>query len=260
MLQGCGRMGSALLAGWLERGIPPEALWVIEPNPSDWLRERVPHINAPLPSAPAIALISVKPQAMKAALPQLRDLGGGATLFVSVAAGTPLHVLEVALGKGTPVVRAMPNTPAAVGKGITAVVGNRNCGARDLAIAEALLSAVGQVVRLQGEAQMDAVTALSGSGPAYVFHLIECMAASGVAQGLSEDLAMKLATATVAGAGALAAEAGDSPGELRSDVTSPQGTTAAALEVLMDADVGLPPLIDKAVTAAVKRSRELSCV
>ncbi len=152
----------------------------------------------------------------------------------------------------------MPNTPAAVGRGITALIGNARVGEDQMALAEALLSAVGQTVRLETEAQMDAVTAVSGSGPAYVFHLIETLAAAGVAEGLPDDLAMKLARATVGGAGVLAEEADEDPAQLRINVTSPQGTTAAALEVLMDDQTGFPALLRRAVRAAADRSRELA--
>ena len=152
----------------------------------------------------------------------------------------------------------MPNTPAAVGQGITAIVGNAHASATQMDQAEELLSAVGGVVRLEGEEQMDAVTGVSGSGPAYVFHMIECLAAAGEAQGLAPDLAMQLAKATVAGAGALAMHATDDPAQLRRNVTSPNGTTQAGLEVLMNEDSGLTPLIKATVAAAADRSRELA--
>jgi pyrroline-5-carboxylate reductase len=151
----------------------------------------------------------------------------------------------------------MPNTPAAIGQGITAIVGNEAATAEDLAMAEALLSAVGQVVRLDDEDQIDAVTGVSGSGPAYVFYMIDALAAAGEAEGLAPDLAMALAKATVAGAGALATAAGESPEQLRVNVTSPNGTTQAGLEVLMDETTGLLPLIRRTVAAAAGRSREL---
>ncbi len=257
VLLGCGKMGSAMLAGWLGRGLSPQAVWVLDPKPSDWLLAQHVHLNEALPSAPAIALIAVKPQMMGTALPALAALGGGGTLFVTVAAGTPIAAYEAAFGASTPVVRAMPNTPAAIGRGITALIGNAHVDAAGLELAEALLSAVGQVVRLEAEAQMDAVTAVSGSGPAYVFHLIETLAAAGAAEGLPADLAMRLAKATVAGAGALAMEAGEDPAQLRVNVTSPGGTTAAALNVLMDETRGFPALMRAAVKAAADRSREL---
>jgi pyrroline-5-carboxylate reductase len=154
-------------------------------------------------------------------------------------------------------VRAIPNTPAAVGRGITAPAGNAHADARALALAEALMQAVGQTVRVADEAQMDAVTAVSGSGPAYVFLMIEALAAAGEAEGLPEDLALTLARATVAGAGALAESSSADPAQLRIDVTSPGGTTAAALAVLMQATDGLPTLMRRAVAAAAERSREL---
>jgi len=258
VLLGCGKMGSAMLAGWLEGGLPPASVWVIDPNPSDWLRAQGVHINTDLPDAPAIVLVAVKPQMMREALPVLAALGQGETLFVSVAAGTPISFYEQVLGQGTPIVRAMPNTPAAIGRGITALIGNESASAAQVDLAETLLGAVGQTVRLDSEAQIDAVTGVSGSGPAYVFHLIETMAAAGEAQGLAPDLAMKLARATVAGAGALAEEAEESPAQLRVNVTSPNGTTQAALEVLMDPETGFPTLLNNAVAAATRRSRELS--
>ncbi|MEL7114670.1 MAG: pyrroline-5-carboxylate reductase [Pseudomonadota bacterium] len=256
VLLGCGKMGSAMLAGWLGEGLPPDAVTVLDPAPSDWLQSTGVRINAALPASPAVALIAVKPQMMGDALPQLQSLGA-ATLFVSVAAGITIETFEAALGD-VPIIRAMPNTPAAVGQGITAIIGNAKAGAAELDLAEALLSAVGQVVHLEREDQMDAVTAVSGSGPAYVFHLIETMAAAGVTQGLPEDIAMRLAKATVAGAGALAMAATEDPAQLRVNVTSPAGTTAAALEVLMDKDRGFPVLLKEAVKAAADRSKELA--
>ncbi|WP_347312760.1 pyrroline-5-carboxylate reductase [Defluviimonas sp. SAOS-178_SWC] len=257
VLLGCGKMGSAMLAGWLKGGLPAKSVWVLDPHPSNWVRAQGVHLNAGLPDAPAIVLIAVKPQMMAEALPSLKALGGGGTLFVSVAAGTTIATYETVLGAGTPIVRAMPNTPAAIAQGITAICGNALAGEAHLALAEALLSAVGQVVRLDGEHQMDAVTAVSGSGPAYVFHLIETLAAAGEAEGLPGALALQLAKATVAGAGALAEAATEDPGQLRVNVTSPGGTTAAALAVLMDEGRGFPPLLKEAVHAAAERGREL---
>jgi pyrroline-5-carboxylate reductase len=201
--------------------------------------------------------VAVKPQMMDTALPALARYGGGRTLVLTVAAGTTIARYEAVLGAATPVVRAMPNTPAAVGRGITAICGNAQAGPAHLALAETLLAAVGAVVRLEGEHQMDAVTAVSGSGPAYVFHLIEAMAAAGAAEGLPPALAMQLARATVTGAGELAHRAPETAEALRIAVTSPGGTTAAALAVLMDPDTGFPPLLRRAVHAAAARGREL---
>jgi pyrroline-5-carboxylate reductase len=238
--------------------LPAASVWVIDPQPSDWVRAQGVHVNAALPACPAIVLVAVKPQMMGAALPALSAMGGGGTMFVSVAAGTPIAAYEKVLGSDTPIVRAMPNTPAAIGRGITALIGNGAASREDVALAEALLGAVGQTVRLEREAQMDAVTGVSGSGPAYVFHLIETLAAAGQTQGLEADLAMRLAKATVAGAGALAEAAAEDPAQLRINVTSPNGTTQAALEVLMDKERGFPALMARAVAAAAGRSKELS--
>lgn len=258
VLLGCGKMGSALLAGWLARGRAPETVWVMDPAPSDWVNQQGVHVNVALPTQPDIVVVAVKPQMMSAALPDLASLGGGGTLFVSIAAGTSLHTFESILGAATPIVRAMPNTPAAIGQGIAALIGNDHVSPSQLSQAEALLAAVGETVVLENEEQMDAVTAVSGSGPAYVFHLIETMSQAGVAEGLPPDLALKLARATVAGAGALAQQAEEGPGQLRINVTSPNGTTQAALEVLMDEATGFPKVVGEAVAAAAARSKELS--
>ncbi len=256
-LLGCGKMGSAMLQGWLTEGLPPHAIHVVDPFPSDWLKSTGVSVNQGFGEAPAFVVVAVKPQMMGEALPELAALGGGGTVVLSIAAGTKIAAFEQALGAGTPVIRAMPNTPAAIGQGITAICGNAHVTPAQMEQAEALLSAVGQVVRIEGEHQMDAVTAVSGSGPAYVFHLIETLAAAGMAEGLSPDLAMTLAKATVAGAGALAEAADEGPDQLRINVTSPGGTTAAALAVLMDEEHGFPPLLKRAVHAAAERGKEL---
>lgn len=258
VLFGCGKMGSAMLAGWLEGGLPAASVWVIDPKPSDWLMAQGVHVNAPLPEQPAIVIVAVKPQMMGDALPALAAMGGGGTLFISVAAGTTIASFEQVLGAGTPIIRSMPNTPAAIGRGITALIGNADTDEADIALAEALLAAIGQTVRLDDEAQIDAVTGVSGSGPAYVFHLIETLAAAGQAQGLAPGLALQLAKATVAGAGALAEAAEEDPAQLRVNVTSPNGTTQAALDILMDEKTGFPLLLNRAVAAATDRARELS--
>ncbi|MHA6345715.1 pyrroline-5-carboxylate reductase [Roseivivax sp. CAU 1761] len=258
LLLGCGKMGSAMLEGWLARGLPPAAIHVTDPNPSDWLRGQGVHLNDDFPADPAIAVIAVKPQVMRSVLPALATLGRGGTLFVSIAAGTPIATFEELLGADTAVIRAMPNTPAAVGRGITALIGNARVDEDRMQQAEMLLSAVGETVRLDDEAQMDAVTAVSGSGPAYVFHLIECLAAAGEAEGLDAEIALRLARATVAGAGALAMDSGEPPARLRENVTSPNGTTQAGLEELMHEETGLPPLLRRTVAAAAARSRELA--
>ncbi|NBE06702.1 pyrroline-5-carboxylate reductase [Paragemmobacter ruber] len=254
VLLGCGKMGTALLTGWLKAGVPAGSVWVIEPNPSDWLRASGVHLNDGVPAAPAVALLAVKPQMMGTALPVLQALGNGGTLFLSIAAGTTIAAFEAVLGDRTPIVRTMPNTPAMVNRGITALCRNAHVGDEAMALAVALMAAVGGTVILEGEHQIDAVTAVSGSGPAYVFHLIEALAAAGEAEGLSPAIALQLARATVTGAGELAYRSEDSAEQLRVNVTSPGGTTAAALAVLMPELTGL---MTRAVKAAADRGREL---
>ena len=255
---GCGKMGSALLAGWLDSGLSPTSVFVQDPAPSQWLGSLGVHVNEDWPPEPAVLLIAVKPQVMREALATSNLPTRSPTLIVSVAAGTPIREYESAFGQDAPVIRTMPNTPAAIGRGITAMVGNRAVEESHLRMAEALMSSVGQTVRLESEIDMDAVTALSGSGPAYVFHMIEALAAAGQSEGLPADVAMRLAKATVAGAGALAEASEEGVAQLRKNVTSPAGTTEAALNVLMDEKSGLPPLMKRTVAAAAERSRELS--
>ncbi|WP_323008290.1 pyrroline-5-carboxylate reductase [Paracoccus sp. (in: a-proteobacteria)] len=254
VLIGCGRMGGALLQGWLKQGLAADAVHVIDPTPRADLSDLGISINGELPAEPAVLVIAVKPQMMADVLPRLTV--GASTLVVSVAAGVTLAAYEQAF-PAAPIVRAMPNTPAAIGQGITAIAGNAKAGEAEMTLARALMSAVGRVVTLDSEAQMDAVTALSGSGPAYVFHMIEAMAAAGEAEGLSLALALELARATVAGAGALAVHADEDPAKLREAVTSPGGTTAAGLKILMDPHGGLPPLMRRTIAAAAERGREL---
>ncbi len=259
VLLGCGKMGGALLQGWFGQGMDMKAVWVVDPALSDEMSAPVGvNLNADLPASPAIVVVAVKPQVMDSALETVRRFGGHQdTLFLSVAAGVTLEWFEAALGSSTPVIRAMPNTPAAIGRGITALVCNDRVTDAGMDMGEELLSAVGQTVRLDREEDMDAVTAVSGSGPAYVFHLIEALAAAGQAEGLSPELALALARSTVVGAGALAEASPEGPGQLRANVTSPGGTTEAALNVLMDDSTGFPALISQAVSAAASRSREL---
>lgn len=258
VLLGCGKMGSAMLKGWLANGLPATSVTVLDPYPSDWLKGTGVHLNTDLPSNPAIVLVAVKPQMMGDALPSLQALGNGDTVFLSVAAGITIQTYEDMLGASTPIIRAMPNTPAAVGRGITGIVGNAVSSAAQIDLADQLLQAVGQVVRLEDEGQIRALTAVSGCGPAYVFHLIEAMAAAGEAAGLPAEMALQLAKATVAGAGALAEDADESPSQLRINVTSPNGVTAEALRVLMNEEDGFPPLLDRAIKAAVQRDAELA--
>lgn len=254
LLLGCGKMGGALLQGWLRAGLSPAAVSVIDPAPAGWLGGAGVAVNPPDIGVPEIAVIAVKPQMIDQTVPALGHLGSDGSMVLSIAAGTPLDRFEALFGAGTPIVRAMPNTPVAVGAGISALIGNDAAGEAELARAEMLMAAVGQTVRLENEDQMDAVTGLSGSGPAYVFHLIEALAVAGEAEGLAPELAMQLARATVCGAGALAAQSEETAAQLRINVTSPNGTTAAGLSVLMEE---LPDLARRSVAAAAGRSREL---
>jgi pyrroline-5-carboxylate reductase len=263
LLIGCGRMGGALLSGWLERELA-ERYVVVEPAAGARAVTLSPHVSF-LESAdeidpgfrPPVAVIAVKPQVMAEALGHYRSLAAAGTLFLSIAAGRTLSFLAAQLGAGAALVRAMPNTPAAIGHGISVLCANATVDAAGRARAEALLAAVGEVAWINDEALMDAVTAVSGSGPAYVFLLIECLAKAGVAAGLPAPLAERLARATVAGSGELARVSPESAAALREAVTSPGGTTRAALDVLMAAD-GLEPLLRRAVLAAAKRSKELA--
>lgn len=258
VLLGCGKMGSAMLKGWLDGGLPPSSVTVLDPNPSDWLQGTGVNLNTDLPADPAIVLVAVKPQMMGDALPTLQTLGNGSTVFLSVAAGITIETYEKMLGDQTPIVRAMPNTPAAVNRGITGIVGNACATAAQLDLADTLLQSVGQVVRVEDEDALRALTAISGCGPAYVFHLIEVMAAAGEKAGLAPEVALQLARATVAGAGHLAENADEDPSQLRVNVTSPNGVTAEALRVLMNEENGFPPLMERAVEAAIKRDAELA--
>ena len=251
VLVGCGKMGGAMLKGWLARGLDPASVTVIDPKLAPEWQDKGLNVNGDLPRDPAVVVLAVKPQMMGDALGRMPDLSGA--LVISVAAGTMIATFEKAF-PGAPIVRVMPNTPAAIGKGISAMIGNAAATPAQLDLAETLMRAVGRVVRLEGEDQMDAVTGLSGSGPAYVFHMIEAMAQAGEAQGLSPDLSLELARMTVAGAGALAIDADEDPGVLRQNVTSPNGTTAAGLEVLMQ---DLPDLMTRTVAAAADRGRAL---
>lgn len=254
VLVGCGRMGGAMLTGWLANGITPEAVTVIDPNARpDWAGKGV-QLNTAPPADAAVLVLAVKPQMMGGVLDGMNI--GPDTLVLSVAAGVTLDTYGRAF-PGAAVVRAMPNTPAAIGRGITALIGNDATTPAQMDMAQALMAVVGDVLRLSDESQMDAVTALSGSGPAYVFHMIEAMTAAGIAQGLTPAMSLQLARATVAGAGALAMADDTPPAALREAVTSPGGTTAAGLAVLMDAGAGLPPLIARTVAAAAERAREL---
>jgi len=260
VLAGAGKMGGAMLEGWLARGLPTRRVVVIDPQPGKPVRalaRKGARINPRGALGPAAVLIvAVKPQVAAEVLPTLAHLVGPKTLVVSIMAGKPLSFMEGIL-PASPLVRAMPNTPAAIGRGMTVAVGNEHVSPAARRLADALLSATGAVEWVDDESLMDAVTAVSGSGPAYVFLLAEAMARAGVAAGLPEGLARILAETTVAGSGELLRVSGIDAATLRQNVTSPGGTTAAALSVLMKAD-GLDPLVAEAVAAAAHRSRELA--
>jgi pyrroline-5-carboxylate reductase len=262
VLVGAGKMGGALLAGWLDRGLRPEAVRVIDPSPpqdSVALLSGVGIAAQAVPPTGAVArvlVLAVKPQLIDSVLPGMKLMVGEKTLVLSIAAGTMIGQIESGLGPAM-IVRSMPNTPAQVGRGITAAVANPAVDAVGKALVTKLLDAVGETVWLGDEALLDAVTAVSGSGPAYLFLLTECLADAAVEAGLPREIAEKLARATVAGAGELLYRSDLSPAQLRQNVTSPNGTTAAALAVLM-AEGGMAPLIARAVAAAQQRSRELA--
>jgi pyrroline-5-carboxylate reductase len=265
LLAGVGNMGHALLAGWLQGGLDPGRIVVQDPAPQPHIRQELEARRIPvhakieaLPEPPAVVLVAVKPQVVDEVLPVLAKLAGTGTVVVSIAAGRSIASLSACLPEGTAVVRAMPNTPASVGRGITVAVGNAHVGAGQRDACDRLLRAVGEVAWIDDEGLMDAVTAVSGSGPAYVFHLAECLAEAGVAAGLAPALARQLARATVAGAGELLHRSVLDAATLRRNVTSPGGTTAAALDVLMAESGGMPGLMRSAVAAAAQRSRELA--
>lgn len=263
VLAGCGNMGYAMLAGWLSSGrLAPQEVIVVEP--AEQLRARAAALGVTAladaaeiaqDAVPTLVVFAVKPQVILDVVPSYTRFSATAT-FVSVAAGTPIAAFEKILGAQVPVIRCMPNTPAAIGKGMMVVVANGHVSAQTSAFVRDLLSASGAVATIDDEGLMDAVTAVSGSGPAYVFHFIECLTAAGEQAGLPSEIAKLLAMQTVYGAASLAAESSDEPGELRRQVTSPNGTTAAALAVLMGDD-RLKTLLNEAVEAARTRSIEL---
>ncbi|MDQ0454524.1 pyrroline-5-carboxylate reductase [Rhizobium paknamense] len=262
VLVGAGNMGGAMLTGWLKAGLGGDRVIVIDPGPSEAMAARIAESGARhMTTAPAgvtagILFLAVKPQVMEAVLPPLKGLVGEGTVVVSVAAGKTIGFLESHLGSAG-MVRAMPNTPAMVGRGITGAYANPRVTEAQRAEVHDLLKVSGPVEWVAEERDIDAVTAVSGSGPAYVFYLVECLGEAGRKAGLPADLAMRLARETVAGAGELLHQSPDDAAILRRNVTSPGGTTAAALAVLMAED-GMQPLFDKAVAAAKQRAEELA--
>jgi pyrroline-5-carboxylate reductase len=264
VLAGAGNMGGALLAGWLDQGLNPARIIVQDPSPPPRIAgllskhgvrvvNELPRLDEP----PAVLLMAVKPQIMDDVFPPLARHAGTATVVLSVAAGRTISSFARHLAPRAAVVRSIPNTPAAVGRGITVAAANDHVSAAQKQTCQELLSAVGETAWVDDEALIDPVTAVSGSGPAYVFYLAECLAEAGVKAGLAPDLAAKLARWTVAGAGELLHRSDQPANVLRENVTSPNGTTFAALQVLM-AKNGLQPVLTEAVLAASRRSRELA--
>ncbi|HUB85678.1 MAG TPA: pyrroline-5-carboxylate reductase [Rhizomicrobium sp.] len=261
LLIGAGRMGGALLKGWLARGLGPVV--VVETHPSAELRKlakRGVTLLKSVEDAPRkirALVIALKPQILKTEAVRLKAIAASGAPVISIAAGSSIKLMKAAWGKSARIVRTMPNTPGAIGEGISALYAPPDTTVKDRKLAESLLAALGETVWVKREADIDAVTSVSGSGPAYLFLMVEALAAAGAAEGLPADVALRLARKTVIGAGALL-KADPSPAELlRKNVTSPHGTTEAALKVLMAKD-GLPALMRRAVSAARKRAKELA--
>ncbi len=263
LLVGCGKMGGAMLSGWLDSGMAEAGVFVVEPaGAADFANRPGVTVVAGAEALPAdldpqVVVFAVKPQQMDEAAAPMARFAGPSTVFLSIAAGTTIAWFAGRLGEGAAIVRAMPNTPAAIGQAISVACPNPAVSPAQREMCRVLLESIGEALVVDDEALIDPVTAVSGSGPAYVFLLIECLAGAGVEAGLPRELAERLALATVAGAGQLARTGGDPPAQLRKNVTSPGGTTEAALEVLMAKD-GLQPLMTRAVEAATRRSRELA--
>lgn len=264
LLAGAGKMGAAMLAGWLARGIAPSRIVIQDPNlegdAAALVRKHGVDCRSvlhDLQTPPAVMILAVKPQAIDQVFPPLAKLAGLQTVVLSIAAGKSIASFEQHLAPRRAVVRAMPNTPAAIGRGISGAVANEFVSPLQKTYCDQLLGAIGEVVWLHDESLIDAVTAVSGSGPAYVFLLTECLAEAGRAAGLAPDLALKLARATVSGSGELMRQSALDPATLRQNVTSPGGTTAAALNILMRDPDGLGSLMHDAVQAALMRGKEL---
>lgn len=260
-LVGAGKMGGAMLEGWLALRLDPKTVSIFDPNPSPEIQSLAAQgvaINPAKGAAgkPSVVILAVKPQIAAEVMPSVAALAGAQALVLSVMAGKTLDFLQAAL-PGIAIVRAMPNTPAAIGRGITVLVANAKVTPAQRAVATDLLSATGKVEWIGDETLMDAVTALSGSGPAYIFLLAEALAQAGIAAGLPKELAERLARETVAGSGELLHRSPLDPATLRKNVTSPGGTTAAALDILMGPN-GFDALLKQAVAAATKRSKELA--
>ncbi|MEJ8572220.1 pyrroline-5-carboxylate reductase [Microbaculum marinum] len=263
LLVGAGKMGGAMLEGWIDRGLPAEQICVLEPNAAAELRATASgqglRLNPEKPNAPPpkVVVLAVKPQVMDDVLQDVVRYVPEDAVVLSIAAGKTIANIAAHLPKGQPIIRTIPNTPAAIGRGITVCVANGVVSDEQREAAGELLSACGEVAWIEDEGLMDAVTAVSGSGPAYVFLLAESLADAGVAAGLSPELARRLALATVSGAGELLRASGLEPDVLRKNVTSPGGTTEAALKVLM-APGAIPDLMREGVAAATRRGKELA--
>lgn len=259
VLVGCGFMGKALLKGWLTAGVPPSSIYVQDPSPSDWLSAQTGlQINQPLPNDPAIVVIATKPQILNKVLPSLSHFGNGQTIFVSIAAGAPIALFEEHLGVETPIVRAMPNLPATVGAGITALFANQHVNAYASRMTVVLFEVIGGVVHLRNENQLHAVTAISGSGPGYVFAMANAMQRAGEALGLPSVLAQTLAYQTISGAGLMLTQENAEAFTLQEAVTSKGGTTQAGLGVFTAKNEGIVELTLRTATAVHSRSIELS--
>ncbi|WP_332697298.1 pyrroline-5-carboxylate reductase [Bosea sp. (in: a-proteobacteria)] len=261
VLVGAGKMGGAMLEGWLRIGMKGPGITLVDPHIGEAMSALAAAegmaVNPPKVAAAEVVVLATKPQMLDTAAPSVQALIGPRTLLISILAGKTLGDLAQRLPNAGAIVRAMPNLPASVQRGVTAAAAGPGVSASQREMADALLASIGKVEWLADEGLIDAVTAVSGSGPAYVFHLVECLAAAGTAAGLPADLAGRLARATVEGAGEMLFQSDLAPGTLRQNVTSPGGTTAAALEVLM-ADEGMAPLMRRAVAAAKRRAEELS--
>ena len=265
ILAGCGKMGEAMLSGWLERGMSPSDINIVEPDEQTAVRLRAKYgtnthtepKNININNSPDFVIFAVKPQIMDKVAPEYARFTGPNTTFLSIAAGKPVSYFQKKLGDDAIIIRAMPNTPAAIRRGITVAFPNSHVSDAQRMACSELLKSVGTVEWVDDEGMIDAVTALSGGGPAYVFFLVEVMAEAGIKAGLPSALAERLARETVSGAGELLRQSDEDPAILRINVTSPAGTTEKALDVLM-ADDGMRPLMIKAVAAAKKRSKELA--
>ena len=265
VLVGCGKMGGAMLDGWLKSGITQGGVVIVDPYGGKEFLDRGQDVRrfdqvADLPDDldPEVIILAVKPQQMDDTIDSYKRFASPNTIFLSIAAGKTISFFEQHLGGDATVIRAMPNTPAAIGQGITVCCPNGNTSDAQLSLSLALLESVGEATSTRDEGLIDAVTALSGGGPAYVFLMIEAMTEAGIKAGLPDEMAARLALVTVAGAGQLAIASDEPPAQLRKNVTSPNGTTQEALSVLMRDSNGLTELMVEAIAAATARSKELA--